>query len=159
MLQVGRRLCRRIACCAIGALVLLAPLAASAVPFGDNGIAIPPIYIPGATSPPTALVRQAGGVREIVFADPDPGSRASSVAVDSAGRTVVLASPVNPTTSQGIGVARLTPQGLLDTSFNGTGLSKFGTYGTQAGSIAVDAANNVFITGLDDPSSSTPVFV
>ena len=254
MLQVGRRLCRRIACCAIGALVLLAPLAASAVPFGDNGIAIPPIYIPGATSTPTALVRQAdgklivagttagpvsetmfaarfttagtldtsygaggvayvpipsfatglsaqaatldgqgnlvmsgalsdgsyygttavarltpsgtpdetygpGGVREIVFADPDPGSRASSVAVDSAGRTVVLASPVNPTTSQGIGVARLTPQGLLDTSFNGTGLSKFGTYGTQAGSIAVDAANNVFITGLDDPSSSTPVFV
>jgi len=56
MLLVGRR---RIACCAIGALVLLAPLAASPVPFGDNGIAIPPIYIPGGDASPsrTAALR------------------------------------------------------------------------------------------------------
>jgi uncharacterized delta-60 repeat protein len=103
------------------------------------------------------------GVREIVFTDPNQGSRASGVAVDSAGRIVVLAHALDPNTLQGlIAVARLGPDGSLDTSFNGTGqrVFNFGLAGTQGSSLVIDGASNIIITGLDDAFfSSTPVVV
>jgi len=254
LLSAGRGLGEMVWRVALGIVAVVLSFATCASTFGVDGIAIPPIYIHGATSTPSKLIRQADGkvlvvgtgagpvnwtmfaarftsagtldasygaagiayvpvpsfatslsaqdatldgqgnllisgalndgsyfgstvvarltasgspdatfgsegVREIVFANPDPGSRASSIAVDSQGRIVVLASSEDPNAVPPVMVARLNTDGSLDTTFNGTGIFRFGPYRAQAGSVAVDSGDNILITALDFLAPNAPVFV
>jgi uncharacterized delta-60 repeat protein len=126
MLLASRRLCRGVARCAICALALLVPLVASAVPFGDNGIAIPSIYIPGGDSIPRALVVQADG-KTIIVGDAD--------------------GPIART----MFAARFTAAGTLDASFGTNGVAFVpvpeDADELHANAAALDAQGNVVLAG------------
>jgi len=127
MLLASRRLSRSVARCAICAWGLLVPFAAFAVPFGDNGIAIPPIYIPGGDSVTRAALVQADG--KIVVAGTTDG-------------------PLAPT----MFAARFTSTGVLDTTY-GTGGIAFVPLPEQAVQLQAKAATldrdgNVVVAGL-----------
>ena len=78
-----------------------------------------------------------------------PGALANAVTVDQQGR-IVAAGWSGSYPNFAIAVARYTPSGALDTTFNGTGTvtTPIGTF-AQANAVAVDSQNRVVVAGYD----------
>lgn len=83
------------------------------------------------------------GVARVDAANRDAGQ---GLAIDSADRILIVGRLADFGYS---GVARLTPDGLLDTTFDGDGRQRidFGTYGQEATSITVDSHDRVVVAG------------
>src|SRR5215213_3571179 len=99
------------------------------------------------------------------FVSPGGQYSAEDITLDAAGRIIVVGSGPASTSFLSWTVARLTPNGLLDTTFNGTGkvtTSWVGTFGNVGGAahgvavqsdgkivVAGDVRNSVFLSNID----------
>jgi uncharacterized delta-60 repeat protein len=99
------------------------------------------------------------GFSRITFDQYNEGSSAAGIVLDSSGRIVVAGQVSDSSAGRGgFAVVRLTSNGALDTTFNGTGqrVINLSPYTFGASGVAIDGFDNVFLIGFDDPFSSTP---
>ncbi len=81
------------------------------------------------------------------------------VAIDSQGRIVVVGLTFDGAdfATENFAIARYTPDGTLDTSFNGTGkvTQPIGTRADNAGAVAIDAQDRIVVAGVSDTGSNS----
>jgi uncharacterized delta-60 repeat protein len=94
-----------------------------------------------------------GGTGKILIPDSDSGDHASSVAIQPNGKVVVAGSRAIINRSYDFVVARLNPNGSLDTSFNGTGkvITSVGDAYDHVGSVAIQADGKIVVAGDTGP--------
>jgi uncharacterized delta-60 repeat protein len=88
------------------------------------------------------------------------GDTISQLAIDGAGNIVAVGQAAYTRTDSQAALARYTPAGELDTTFNGTGkvLTNYGSYGDFAAGVAIDGSGNIVTGGAIGIGSSNPRF-